>query len=272
MKRSFFYGFHISRENNSFKEIIEFNKKYKINVIQFFLKSSLSNFDLFDEDEIREVNSYVIKNKIFLVAHGALNLTKDYSKNLNEIYLFILDIYKAYSLGAKGIILHAGKISGKDCSFENIKFNVDYILKNMPDGLKLVLENTPGSKGDLGYDFNGLKKIYNLFSDEQKKRIKFCLDTCHLYVSGYDLSNSLILDFEKEVGSNKIFCIHLNDARNKFNSKLDGHAELGYGNIDIDVLKNISLVARKNIIPIIVEITIKNSSYEEQIKIINGRL
>ncbi len=271
---SFFgYGFHISRSNNSFRKIINFSKKYNCSVIQFFLKSSLSNFDLIDINEFKQVNEYVKNNDIFLVAHCSLNLAKNYSNNLNEIYFFVLDMHKAHNLGAKGVILHAGNVSQKGCSFDNIKLNLDYILNNMPLGLKLILENTLGSKGDVGFDFIGLNKIYNLLDDDQKRRVEFCLDTCHFHVSGYDLSNSNFKDdIKNHLGLENIFCIHLNDSKNKFNSKLDGHREIGFGNIEESILKNIAIFAKENNIPIIMETTEKENSYDKQILKIVGWL
>ncbi|MDA3855417.1 MAG: deoxyribonuclease IV [Candidatus Woesearchaeota archaeon] len=266
-------GFHISRPNNLFNEIIEFSNLIGCNAIQVFLKSSLHNFDVIDEYEFLRVKNYVLKNEIFLIGHGALNLAKNYSNNLDEIYLFVLDMYKISALGGKGIILHIGK-EVDSLAFENIKMNVDYILENIPKDLYLVLENTPGSKGDLGYDLEGIKKVYNLFSDEQKKRIRFCLDTCHFFVSGYDLSKfefieKWFFDIERNIGYENLFCIHLNDARNEFNSKIDGHREIGYGNIGVESLKKIGLFFKKRNIPLILETSEKNLIYKDQFEMIN---
>jgi apurinic endonuclease APN1 len=100
--------------------------------------------------------------------------------------------------------------------------------------------------------------IYNKFSEEQKKRLRICIDTAHLFASGYDLSNptkvnEFIKTFDTLIGWKYVDLIHLNDSKTKLNSHLDRHELLDEGNIKLKGLSVIIKFAYKANIPLILE-------------------
>ena len=69
-----------------------------------------------------------------------------------------------------------------------------------------------------------------------------CLDTCHLYASGFDIStkekfDKILIDFDKEIGMNYLMAIHLNDCKSAFGSFKDRHENIGNGNIGLDCFR-----------------------------------
>jgi deoxyribonuclease-4 len=98
-----------------------------------------------------------------------------------------------------------------------------------------------------------------------------CLDTCHIFNAGYDISNKkkikIYLDeFEKLIGINEIKLIHLNDSKNKVNSKLDRHENINYGYIGKDGLIEIAKFFTKLGISIVLETP--DAHIEDDLKLI----
>ena len=107
---------------------------------------------------------------------------------------------------------------------------------------RLLLESTAGQGTCVGYDFEHLK--YIIERTEHKLPIGVCIDTCHSFVAGYDLRDqaslqSTLKEFDKVVGLDKLYALHLNDSVKGLGSKVDRHAHLGEGQIGIDCFKAI---------------------------------
>lgn len=104
-----------------------------------------------------------------------------------------------------------------------------------------------------------MSKLYN--SLEKHSKIKFCIDTCHIFASGYDIRtiqgfDEFIRKFDNLIGIQNIQLIHLNDSKNPLNSGVDRHETLGNGYIfkdNLDTLKYILNFAIKNNISMITE-------------------
>ena len=67
------------------------------------------------------------------------------------------------------------------------------------------------------------------------KRLGFCLDTCHLFAAGYDITRHSVLDgIFSEIDMKRVFAIHLNDAKMELGSRRDRHANIGMGHIGVE--------------------------------------
>ena len=98
----------------------------------------------------------------------------------------------------------------------------------------IILENTAGTKNNVGSKFEELKYIFDNVQD--KSRIGFCFDTCHAFAAGYDLSSSKsvmhTLDkFNKIIGMKYLKVVHLNDSKGELGNGLDRHQHIGKGQI-----------------------------------------
>lgn len=127
---------------------------------------------------------------------------------------------------------HLNKISEHRC-LDRISESINLGLEKVK-GITVVIENTSGQGSNIGYKFEHLAIIINNIKD--KSRIGVCLDTCHLFSSGYDLrtiatcENTFSL-FDDSVGINYLKGLHLNDSKSLFNSRVDRHHSLGLGHI-----------------------------------------
>lgn len=119
-----------------------------------------------------------------------------------------------------------------------------------------VIENTAGQGSNLGYDFNHLAYIIDKVED--KSRVGVCIDSCHAFAAGYDIStpdgySKVWNDFENIVGWKYLKGMHLNDTKKGLASKIDRHESLGKGMLGNDFFRMLMKDARFDNIPLILE-------------------
>lgn len=165
---------------------------------------------------------------------------------------------KAELLGAEGVITHIGSArehQDGESARVRVADAINEILQKTKSA-KLILENTAWGEGELGSSIEGLAGIYKLINN--KKRVGFCLDTAHLYESGYNIKTKLGLDkflqsFDRIIGLDKLSVLHLNDSKTKLASKHDRHEVIGEGELGVEAFKNIINHPKLISLPMILE-------------------
>lgn len=135
-------------------------------------------------------------------------------------------------------------------------------------GVTAVIENTAGQGSNVGFEFEQLAYIIDKIEDKQ--RIGVCIDTCHAFASGYDLSTSdacidTFKSFEEIVGFQYLKGMHLNDSKKELGSHVDRHDSLGIGKIGIAAFDFIMNDDRFDEIPLILE-TPNSDIWSDEIK------
>lgn len=123
-------------------------------------------------------------------------------------------------------------------------------------GVTAVIENTAGQGSNVGWRFEHLAAIIDQVED--KSRVGVCIDTCHAYSAGYDLSTVEACDatwaeFDRVVGFQYLRGMHLNDDLKTKGSRVDRHAPIGEGTIGAVAFEYIARDARFDGIPLILE-------------------
>lgn len=149
---------------------------------------------------------------------------------------------------------HLGKISITDC-LSRIAESINITL-DKTQGVTAVIENTAGQGTNLGHTFEQIAEIIDQVED--KDRVGVCIDTCHSFAAGYDLSNaqgfnSAFNHFEKIIGFKYLKGMHLNDAKKGLNSRVDRHDSLGKGELGEETFKLLMSDSRFDNIPMILE-------------------
>nr|XP_020476038.1 uncharacterized protein LOC109971857 isoform X2 [Monopterus albus]XP_020476040.1 uncharacterized protein LOC109971857 isoform X2 [Monopterus albus]XP_020476041.1 uncharacterized protein LOC109971857 isoform X2 [Monopterus albus]XP_020476042.1 uncharacterized protein LOC109971857 isoform X2 [Monopterus albus]XP_020476043.1 uncharacterized protein LOC109971857 isoform X2 [Monopterus albus]XP_020476044.1 uncharacterized protein LOC109971857 isoform X2 [Monopterus albus] len=135
-----------------------------------------------------------------------------------------------------------------------------------------VLENMSGQGSTVGGKFSELKSIIDRVRDQS--RVGVCLDTCHAFAAGYDLSaeggvKAMLNEFDQEVGLHYLRAIHLNDSKGKLGCNLDRHEDIGKGCIGISAFRDIVNEPRLDNIPLILETPGRPGfEYAEQIELL----
>jgi deoxyribonuclease-4 len=191
-----------------------------------------------------EINNFILKknnlkiNPVYFHASYLINLAG--SKRVVELSqkFLINELNIASKLTIKGSIVHLGSYK-ENPNFRYLIKNIsDVLLKTHVDTL-FIIENSGTKK--IGHN---LKEIGNIVKTINDKRLKICLDTCHLHAAGYDLSsqkklNNFLEFFDDIIGLHKLELFHINDSRDKFESSRDRHENILKGNVGKETFKAI---------------------------------
>ena len=169
----------------------------------------------------------------------------------------IEEVERCGKLGIPYLVTHLGSHLGTG-EEEGIKRLVKALTKagETKNEVMILLENTAGQKNSVGANFEQLNEIFNQL--KPAKKFGVCFDTCHAFVSGYDLRTEKSVketfnEFEKHVGIENLKILHLNDAKGEIGCNLDRHYHIGLGNIGEKGMESIIKLTIKKKIPIILE-------------------
>jgi len=173
-------------------------------------------------------------------------------------------------LGLDRLNFHPGSHLGRITEEESMLLIAESvnIALDKTKGVIAVIENTAGQGSNLGYRFEHLRFIIDHVED--KKRVGVCIDTCHAFTSGYDLSSAngfkkVFDEFERIVGFNYLKGMHLNGSKKGLSTRVDRHDNLHDGLLGEEVFELIMNDARFDEMPLILE-TPDESQWTEEIK------
>jgi len=285
INKSLFIGVYISTSHfNNLLEAFEKTKELGANVLQVYLGdnvlTTLSKKLKPTLDEIRICKEFIKTNKLKFFVHSilSLNFCKDPLNKRNEwgITNIVYDMNLCYKLGGEGVVVHMGtyKTDSLDISYAK---GVDNFVKSLilildqTKKIPLILETPVNKKYKIGSTIENLFKIYYKIPIKYRKRIKFCIDTQHIFASGYNISSiegiSYYFEhFDKLIGIKKIALIHLNDSYKEYNSHINRHESIRKGYIFANngekSLKYIIDFIKKHNIPALMETNYENYNKE----------
>ena len=264
------YGVHVS--NKELTKNIEKIINNGGSIIQIFLSgpygknidnncdNNLDNNCDNNCDKIDILKYHRIKHDIKIYVHSP------YIINLCHIRKYQMNLLKreielVNDIGSIGIVLHVGKSLDLNIDvaiinmYNNILQLYNYIVDNKFN-VKLLIETPAGVGSEVLTKLDDLLLFYNTFTRRQKQIIKICIDTCHLYSSGYDVCDIKgLFKILKKFRYSNIGLVHLNNSKTKFNSHIDRHESIinkGY----IQCIRELIISFIKNNIPFILEKTI----------------
>jgi deoxyribonuclease-4 len=183
--------------------------------------------------------------------------TRNFYRSSVESLVQHLEVGEA--LGLVGVVLHVGSSRGDtlEGAIARIGAGIAEALERAAGECCVYLENTAGEGDTIGRTFEQLKQVHDAVG--HPSRLAFCLDTQHLFASGYPVHESGGMDrtleeFDRVVGIDRLRCLHLNDSMVGFGSNRDRHANLGAGEIGEDGLRNILASEAIQGLPAILEV------------------
>ncbi len=140
----------------------------------------------------------------------------------------------ATAIGAEGVVLHVGSHlgAGLDAGMARVLPAMEQVLELTNDTTWLLMENSAGAGGTIGRSIEELATLYDRL--DRHPRLGLCLDSCHLYVSGVDVTNAAALDavlddVDSSIGLDRLRALHVNDSAAPLGSNRDRHANIGEG-------------------------------------------
>jgi deoxyribonuclease IV len=189
-----------------------------------------------DFDEFREAMKKSRIRAVLIHAVYLLNCASE-DKEIREKSLrsLIQSLRVGDGIGAAGVVLHPGSAKTGDVA-KAIRRAGTVIKRALTesDRCELHLEDTAGAGGTLGRSFDELGALFEAAGGDG--RLGMCLDSCHLYASGYDITSreglrQTLKECDQKVGLKRLRSLHLNDSLVKLGSNRDRHAILGQGEL-----------------------------------------
>jgi len=177
-----------------------------------------------------------------------------FEKSVNTL---INEMDRCAKLGIPYLVTHLGSHlgTGEEAGIKQLVKGLNKAGQTKND-VMILLENTAGQKNSVGANFEQWAEILNQL--KPSKKFGVCFDTCHAFVSGYDLRTEksvkdTFAKFDDIVGFDNLKILHLNDAKGEIGCNLDRHYHIGLGNIGEKGLVEVIKTVNKKNIPIILE-------------------
>ena len=202
-------------------------------------------------------------SKVIVHAPYIINLANDSDP---EKFMFAVDflreeLERCELLGIQNVVLHPGSHVGLgiDRGIMNIATALNMVLDT--SNVRVLLETMAGKGSEVGSKLEEIKAIID--NVNAKDKVGVCLDTCHLSDAGYDLSdfNKFLDEFDKIIGIDKIYCVHVNDSKNEFGAHKDRHENFGFGHVGFNTLMGVIYNERLDNVPKILETPYVDKDY-----------
>lgn len=215
---------------------------------------------------------YILPHDSYLINLG----NADPEKRSRSLASFKEEMARASQLGLKYVNFHPGshlkEITEEEC-LDLIAASVNQALADPASGRTMaVAEATAGQGTNVGYKFEHIARI--IAGIEDKSRVGVCIDTCHIFAAGYDISTasgfeSVMADFDRIIGIKYLRAMHLNDAKKPCGSRVDRHECLGKGCIGLEGFKYIMQSPYFENMPLVLE-TPEPDLWAEEIKLLRS--
>ena len=272
-------GSHIPKVNGTvWKSVDKYRKIFPH--LQIFLSGQMSSEIKDSKYQLEKAKDIITKNNLSLFVHAPyfINLCrvegskKKIQKGKFDKWTPVETLKKqidvAKFLNCKGVVVHLGNKVSKDVKeiydiklkgeeldefakkvcIKNMLVNITNASKHATKSCPLLLET--GSGSEVLSDINEFADFYNKLDNQTKKVTFLCLDTCHVFASGFMPMDAINILTSKKV---PIHLIHFNDSKCPFGSKKDRHASIGSGLIPFNQLLQVGIWAIKHNVPMVNE-------------------
>lgn len=254
-----YVGTHIRKEKTISKSLLSHVEGYlkisnNVSPCQMFLRNPKTGQCNICESDINEALSIISENHISYFTHSIfiINLS---NVNTQMSLNFITDDLRITSqIGGRGVVVHVGK---------SLKMNIDDALNVMEASIRkilpfatsecpLLLETPSGQGTELCRTIESFSSFYSRFNNDL--RFGICIDTCHVFATGYDPFE--YIQRWNILHPNSIKLIHFNDSMKTCGACVDRHAPAGKGYIGLEKLTMVASWANQYNIPMVIEYNI----------------
>jgi deoxyribonuclease IV len=208
-----------------------------------------------------------------LVSHDSylINLCAlEPAKREQSIGAMIGEVNRCAKYGIPFVVSHMGSHmgAGEDAGLQGIAESLGRVLAETPDSVTICMETTAGQGSAMMARFEHFARILEMLDGHE--RIGVCLDTCHVFVAGYDIRNQQSWEetfgaFDSLIGMPRLKVIHCNDSKKGLGSKVDRHEHIGEGEIGDEAFRLLVNDPRLADVPIVLETPIENDGHERDL-------
>jgi deoxyribonuclease-4 len=243
---------------------IERARSIHCTAMQMFVKNNMQWFARpLTGEEIHAFLNHVQRGELLSVfghANYLINLAATNPQfHANSIRALAEELVRADQLELPFLVLHPGAHlgAGEEAGLKKIAASIDEVFRKIPEvKTKIALEITAGQGSCIGHRFEHLAHIIE--NVREPERLRVCLDTAHLFASGYDISSAsgvrkIFREFDRIIGRDRLVAIHVNDSKTGRGSRVDRHEHIGKGRIGPDAFRFIMQSPQFRKIPKVLE-------------------
>ncbi len=229
-----------------------------------------------DEKDVEKFLEIAKENKFGkLVAHAPYTLNPcSANDNVREFAYIAMkeDLEKMEYVPGNYYNFHPGSHTGQgtEKGIELISDLLNEVISPKQNTI-VLLESMSGKGSEVGSSFEELAEIISRIKNKEK--IGVCLDSCHISDAGYDILNDLegvVREFDKVIGLEFLYAMHLNDSLNPLGSHKDRHAKIGEGYLGLSTFENIINHKDLNHVSFILETPNELEGYKEEIRLLKS--
>jgi deoxyribonuclease-4 len=191
-----------------------------------------ANFERFKERRRDAGVEAVLCHAVYLINLAAPD-DEVYEKSVDAL-LNTIDVARA--IEADGVVLHVGSHlgAGLDSGLDRVAAALERALERCDGETTILLENSAGTGGTIGRSVAELAVVYDRL--DRHPCLGVCLDCCHLWVSGVDVTDesaldAVVLELDTAIGLDRLRALHVNDAKDPLGAQRDRHENVGKGTI-----------------------------------------
>jgi deoxyribonuclease IV len=229
------FGAHCS---GGVKKALDNGVAMNADAVQLFLQSPRTwRFPNHDPDDLARFRERRAEAGLATAVHALylVNLaTPDDAMYQKSVDMMRATVEAASTLEIEAVIFHVGSHlgAGFDAGLERIVPALAQVLERCSETTWLLMENTAGAGGTIGRSLDELVTIFDALG--RHERLGICLDSCHLYASGIDVTDraaldALLDDVDKHIGLDRLRALHANDSKAPLGSNRDRHDNIGDG-------------------------------------------
>lgn len=181
------------------------------------------------------------------------------------------ELERCAMLGIPHAVLHVGKHmeTGEEAGVRSLAQSVEWLLGETPESVSIAMETDAGQGTCIGHHFGQLAQVVE--HNKGHRRLTICLDTCHIFVAGYDIRTAeafdkVVREFDSTLGLDRLSSIHANDAKKGLGSRIDRHEHIGEGEIGLEAFRFLVNDPRLSHIPIYIETPEMETMHAENVR------
>jgi len=255
-------GFHVSI-SGGFALSVQRAHELGCTCMQLFCRNprgwTVKPLDKADIAEFKKLREQWDIGPVFVHTNYLINLASSkpdlFPKSIEQ---FVIDLERAEALGAEYLVTHLGSASGQEPAWmiDRVSTALNMAMKLHQPKAMVLLENTAGEKGDVGYTLEQVADVISRLKDSSM--VGLCYDTCHGFAAGYDIRSKENVDalankIDATIGLEKLKGMHLNDCLREFDSRVDRHWHIGEGKIGLEGFRHLLNHAAFTDVPKIME-------------------
>lgn len=271
-----YIGCHLSIGRGYFS-MAKLAKEIGANTFQFFTRNPRGcAMKKIDEEDMRLFNAFLLENDFGkVVAHAPYTLNpcsdkeriREFGRSVIKEDLEIMEMMSGNIYN-----FHPGSHVGQGLDV-GIRYTTNLLNEVLSEDMTTIvaIETMAGKGTEIGRNFSEIKRIID--GVDLKEKVGVCLDTCHVFESGMDIRegiDKLLLNFDREIGLEKLVALHLNDSKNECGARKDRHELIGKGSIGLETFSEIVNDERLQKLPLILETPTDEEGHRVEIELLRS--